>query len=54
MYSEDLTARNTYENPNAVIPTVNRDAKFENGKATVTLKSLSWNVLRFRKPGTDA
>lgn len=49
MYSEDLTARNTYENPNAVIPTINNNAVFENGKVSVTLKSLSWNVLRFRK-----
>jgi alpha-N-arabinofuranosidase len=51
MYSEDLGAANTYENPNAVVPTVNRDAVFDNGKVSATLKSLSWNVFRFRKTG---
>lgn len=49
MYSENLAAKNTYENPHAVVPTVNYAAKFENNKVSANLKSLSWNVFRFKK-----
>jgi alpha-N-arabinofuranosidase len=49
MYTEDLMAANTYENPNAIVPTVNKDAKFENGRVSANLKSLSWNIFRFSK-----
>ncbi len=49
MYTEDLMARNTFENPDAIIPTVNKAAKFENGRVSANLKSLSWNVFRFKK-----
>jgi alpha-N-arabinofuranosidase len=49
MYSDDLNAANTFENPNAVVPTVNKSAVFENGKVSACLKSLSWNIFRFHK-----
>jgi len=49
MYSEDLLAENTYENPNAVVPTINQDTTMENGVLTAKLQPLSWNVFRMVK-----
>ena len=49
MYSEDLGAANTWENPEAIVPKVNSAAVCENGRVKTELKSLSWNVLRFEK-----
>ena len=49
MYSDDITATSSFENPSAVAPSVNPDAKFENGKLYANLKKLSWNVFRFEK-----
>jgi alpha-N-arabinofuranosidase len=51
LYSEDLQAMNTYENPDTVLPTVNTDAVFQNGKATAVVRKLSWNVFRFQAAG---
>ena len=51
LYSEDVRASNTYENPNAVVPTVNTDAVFQNGRVTAVVKKLSWNVFRFQANG---
>ncbi len=50
MYTEDMEARNTFEAPNAIQPTVNTKAVMKDGKLNTDLKRLSWNVLRFRKP----
>ena len=49
MYSDDFEISNTYENPEALVPTVNKDAKFEDGKVCAVVKKLSWNVFRFKK-----
>ncbi len=49
LYSEDLDAYNSYENPDAVVPTLNTQTKVEGGKLTATVKKLSWNVFQFRK-----
>ena len=49
MYSDDLDARNTWENPEAIRPAVDPDTTCIDGKVTANLKSLSWNVFRFRK-----
>lgn len=49
LYSENLEARNTLEEPNAVVPSICKDTKYENGKLTAELKKLSWNVFRFKK-----
>jgi alpha-N-arabinofuranosidase len=49
MYTEDLTLSNTYETPDAVKPTVNSTAKYENGKLSSNVKPLSWNMFRFKK-----
>ena len=48
LQSDDLEARNTYENPNAIVPK-KVDAKFADGKVCTTLKKLSFNVFRFKK-----
>jgi len=49
MYSEDLDARNSYDQPNVILPGVNKNTSFENGKLNANLKRLSWNVFRFAK-----
>ena len=49
MYADDIDAANTWENPEAVKPTVNSATVCANGKVTANLKSLSWNVFRFKK-----
>ena len=49
LYSDDLSAANTYENQDVVVPKLNEETKFENGKVTTVLKKLSWNMFRFKK-----
>jgi alpha-N-arabinofuranosidase len=49
MYTDDLTLSNTWETPDAIKPTVNNTAKFENGKLQSNVKPMSWNVFRFQK-----
>lgn len=49
MYSDDIDAVNTWENPDAIQPTINQETTCENGKVQASLKSLSWNVFRFKK-----
>ena len=49
MFSDDITVENTYENQTALVPTVNKDAKCENGEVCANVKKLSWNVFRFKK-----
>ena len=49
MYSDDLDAANTWENPEAIQPEVNPHTTCADGKVTANLKSLSWNVFRFKK-----
>lgn len=49
MYSEDLEVKNTYENPDALLPKTVKDASFENGILTTRVQPLSWNVLVFQK-----
>ena len=46
MTSDDLKAVNTADNPTAVVPEADGDAKAENGKITATLGKHSWNVIR--------
>jgi alpha-N-arabinofuranosidase len=46
LYSDDINAANTHENPNAVVPSVNTDTVMKDGKITINLKKLSWNVFR--------
>lgn len=49
MYNDDMSARNTYENPDLIVPTINKEAKCKDGVVTANLKKLSWNVFRFQK-----
>ena len=49
LYSDDMEAKNTYEAPDTILPTVSDTAKEENGVVTATMKRLSWNVFRFVK-----
>ena len=49
MYSDDPEISNTYENPDALLPTVDGNAVCENGVVKACLKKLSWNVFRFVK-----
>ena len=48
LYSDDLTAKDTYDNPDAIVPKA-LDVAFEDGIAKATLHKLSWNVFRFAK-----
>jgi alpha-L-arabinofuranosidase len=49
MASEDENARNTYENPNAILPKADLDTRCEKGIVTATLPKLSWNLFRFTR-----
>jgi alpha-N-arabinofuranosidase len=49
LFSDDLDAADTYENPNAVVPAVNKGTTFENGVVKANLHKLSWNVFRLTK-----
>lgn len=43
---DDLAARNTFDNPDAVVPHANGDASVDGPDVTATLSRLSWNVIR--------
>lgn len=49
MYTEDLKAENTFENPDRIQPVANTYTKMENGKVIAAVKKLSWNVIRISK-----
>lgn len=53
MYTDDLDARNTYDEPDTIKPVVNKETKLADGKIDATMKRLSWNVLRFEKAEAD-
>ena len=48
LYTDDLEAANTWDNE-VIKPEADAATKFEGGKVTAELKSLSWNVFRFVK-----
>ncbi len=48
MYTDDLSKRNTFENPDAITPVMNQETKFAKGILTGTVKPISWNVFRFK------
>ncbi|MDR0710047.1 MAG: hypothetical protein LBF77_08280 [Spirochaetaceae bacterium] len=49
LFSDDINAVNTFENPEAVGPSVSTKAVFAGGKLTSEVKRLSWNLFRFKK-----
>ena len=48
----DKMARNTEQQPNAVVPHARGDATLESGTLRATLPPLSWNVIRLAQQST--
>ena len=49
LHHDDVKAVNTAENPDCVVPAPGPGGKVEQGRGSVTIPALSWNVLRFGK-----
>jgi len=49
MYTDDLSAGNTFDNPGVIAPKANAETRLEGGKVKLTAKSLSWNMIRLAK-----
>ena len=49
LYSDDMEASNSYENPEKIKPSINKEAKFMDGTLSSSVKKLSWNMFRFEK-----
>ena len=49
MNAEHPEDRNTYEQPDVILPKENREAAFEKGICTAVLPPLSWNMFRLTK-----
>jgi alpha-N-arabinofuranosidase len=49
LYSDDIDAKNTFDNPDVVIPKINTKTKLENGIVSSQLKAMSWNVFKLTK-----
>ena len=49
LYSDDINARNTWENENVVVPKKSENAAYADGKVTTVLKKLSFNMFLFKK-----
>ena len=49
LYSDDINAVNTFDNPDVVVPKVNANSKLENGTISAQLKPFSWNLFRLTK-----
>lgn len=47
--SNDPSAADTWENPDAVLPKKNSNTSFHDGKIELTAQKLSWNVIRLTK-----
>jgi len=47
--SEDLDAKNSFEDPERIKPVLKSEGTFGNGIYTAHVKPLSWNVLVFKK-----
>ncbi|MCQ2537236.1 MAG: alpha-L-arabinofuranosidase [Lachnospiraceae bacterium] len=49
LYSDDFEAKNSYEEPDKVVPHDSKAAKLEGGRFVTEVKPLSWNVIHFSK-----
>ena len=49
LHHDDVGAKNTLENPDAVAPVRGAGGAMEGGRLTVKLGNLSWNVIRLEK-----
>jgi alpha-L-arabinofuranosidase len=47
LHHDDIKATNSEEKPNEVVPVVHQDCEAGNGKFSVRLPALSWNVVKF-------
>ena len=46
LHNDDVKAVNTEENPENVVPEVGPGGTVADGKATIKVSALSWNVIR--------
>ena len=49
LYTSDLECKNSYEEPERILPVLNQEGQFENGILRTHIKPLSWNVISFVK-----
>jgi alpha-L-arabinofuranosidase len=49
LFSDDINAANSFGNETVIAPSINKTAKFADGKVSTVTKKLSWNVFRFKK-----
>ena len=49
MHNDDVKAVNTEENPDNVAPNEAVSGKLSDGRASIMLPALSWNVIRITK-----
>jgi alpha-N-arabinofuranosidase len=48
LHSEDMNASNSFEQPEVIMPKVNRETACKGGKVNAGLQKLSWNVFRIK------
>lgn len=49
MHTDDMDLKNTYDNPDAIVPSESNVASCTSGQFTTVVKPLSWNVIHFTK-----
>ncbi len=49
LFSADMEQKNSYEDPEAVLPKVSGNAKCQEGELSTLVRPLSWNVICFSK-----
>jgi alpha-N-arabinofuranosidase len=49
MYTNNLDARNSFENQELLKPRAVAGSKLENGRMSTTAKKLSWNCIRLKR-----
>ncbi len=49
LYDPTLSAANTFESPDALLPKKNPDTRLDVGRIALQAKSLSWNMIRLEK-----
>jgi len=49
LYCEDAEARNTFEQPDRIVPRQNKESLLDAGVLTARLRKASWNVFRFTR-----
>lgn len=53
LHHDDVSATNSEDKPNEVIPATHHNCQSENGKFSILLPALSWNVIRFSEQNTE-